>query len=556
VARPLRVAFLMSTAKFLRLYGDTIDALLAEGHEVVLGISNRSKGAEALETLEGRPRRPRVLGALPRRTGRDGAVAREFRHLADYARYLEPRLAHVAPLRENHRVRLMAWSGVSRLLARFETLPAPIARVVLRALAACERALGSHPPLDAFLRDLAPDVVLVTPQVMANAVQADHVKSARALGIPSATCVASWDNLTTKGLLLEPPDRLIVWNEAQRREAADLHGFPPDRVVVTGAQAFDRWFGRGPTADRETFCRRVGLDPERPFVLFAGSQSNGWPGEIEDAFVPRWAAALRGAADPQVARAGILFRPHPARTGTWAGVSFDDVENAALWPPERPSTVAPAARGEYFDSLYHAAAIVGINTSAMVEGAIIDRPVLVVRAREFELLHDANLHFGYLLPEHGGFLHVAADLGEHAAQLAEALAHPERSTGRNRGFVEAFIRPHGLDRTGSAELVRAIAGAAEVRPAPPPRPPPGGRALLAALRLAVTARAVRRGAAARADRALQAGAGGLERHGVPGAVALRALQRPVRAGAREKRHKHAHKTGAVERRERLLAGRS
>jgi hypothetical protein len=41
----------------------------------------------------------------------------------------------------------------------------------------------------------------------------------------------SWDNLSTKGTLHVAPDLMFVWNERQRREAAELHDYPPERVA-------------------------------------------------------------------------------------------------------------------------------------------------------------------------------------------------------------------------------------------------------------------------------------------------------------------------------------
>ena len=71
-----------------------------------------------------------------------------------------------------------------------------------------------------------PDAVLVSDVVKHASGQVEYLKSARRLGIPAATCVASWDNLTNKGLLKYVPERVFVWNEIQRREAVELHGMP------------------------------------------------------------------------------------------------------------------------------------------------------------------------------------------------------------------------------------------------------------------------------------------------------------------------------------------
>ena len=59
-----------------------------------------------------------------------------------------------------------------------------------------------------------------------------------------------------------------------------LHGVPADRVLVTGAQLFDRWFTMQPSRSREEFCRETGLDPARPFLLYVGSSQFIAPDEV------------------------------------------------------------------------------------------------------------------------------------------------------------------------------------------------------------------------------------------------------------------------------------
>ena len=108
---------------------------------------------------------------------------------------------------------------------------------------------------------------LVTPLVTFTSMQVDYIKSARALGIPTGLCVASWDNLTNKGMMRELPDRVIVWNSAQVEEAVTLHRAPRDSIVVTGAQSFDHWFEFKPSRSKEDFMRALGLDPSRDLIL-------------------------------------------------------------------------------------------------------------------------------------------------------------------------------------------------------------------------------------------------------------------------------------------------
>ena len=97
------------------------------------------------------------------------------------------------------------------------------------------------------------------------------MKAARALGIPVAAAILSWDHLSSKALVHIVPDTVIVWNAIQRREASEMHGVAEDQVVLTGAQCYDQWFTRQPERSRAEFCRAMGLRPDRPFALWVHS---------------------------------------------------------------------------------------------------------------------------------------------------------------------------------------------------------------------------------------------------------------------------------------------
>ena len=153
--------------------------------------------------------------------------------------------------------------------------------------------------------------MLVSPLIDLASPLLDYLKAARRLGLRTGICVASWDNLTSKGLLRFVPERVFVWNETQRREAVELHGIPADRVVATGAARFDDWFAQRPSTSREEFARKLGLDPGRPYLLYLCSSGFVAPDEVGS--VSRWIEALRGADDERLRGVGVVVRPHPKR---------------------------------------------------------------------------------------------------------------------------------------------------------------------------------------------------------------------------------------------------
>jgi hypothetical protein len=370
---------------------------------------------------------------------------------------------------------------------RLVRLAAPIPgapRAVRRMLEAVERCLEPPGGMVTFLDEQDPDVLLITPLIGFGTPQADVVRAARRLGIAVGFPVRSWDNLTNKGLLRDAPDLVLVWNELQKQEAVELHGVPAERVVVTGAPAYDHWFDWHPSRSREEFCAHVGLDPARPIVLYVGSSEFIAPDEPE--FVRRWVAALR-AHGGELKEVGVLVRPHPLAATGFREFQLDD-RQVAVWPRGGQFPLGDVARSNYFDSIFHSAAVVGINTSAQIESAIVGRPVHSILAEEFSQTQEGTLHFRYLADEEFGHVRLARTLEAHAGQLERSLRDGDRER-LNERFLLRFVRPFGLDVPATALAADAVEGLARS-----PRRADGGPAF------APLVRRVLRPLAAREDR--------------------------------------------------------
>jgi hypothetical protein len=300
------------------------------------------------------------------------------------------------------------------------------------------------------------DVVFCISRVNIAAPQTEVVKAAAALGVPTGIAVYSWDNLTNKGTLHTQPDRLFVWNDLQVREAVELHGVDPERVVATGAPRFDAVFAREASAPATELLAELGLDPARRTVLYLGSSAFVAPREPE--FVDEWLGAVRDRL-PEV---NVIVRPHPGTLGKPAWIGWTPgVERVAV-----AGTVRRTRDQDLLDQLSVSDAVVGLNTSAEIEAAILDRPVLTVKAAAHAPGQEGQLHFRYLLEEEGGFVRTTAGLAEHAAQLVDALERDPLAAARRR-FLETFVRPRGLDRPAGPALADAIEALAEKRGATP-----------------------------------------------------------------------------------------
>jgi FkbM family methyltransferase len=162
------------------------------------------------------------------------------------------------------------------------------------------------------------------------------------------------------------------------------------------------------------------------------------------------------ASEGPLRGAGVLVRPHPQNAEQWQGVDLGGFGPAAVWPRAGAAPVDDATRADYFESMYYSAAVVGMNTTAEIESAILGKPVYSVLTPEFQDTQDGTLHFRHLREVNGGLLHVATTMGEHMQQLSAAVATPGNRDEQSRRFVEAFVRPHGIGVPATPVMVRAL----------------------------------------------------------------------------------------------------
>jgi hypothetical protein len=435
----LRIGIAYGSPYYLRFYESALSTLLRRGHRLVL-VGLRNEAEKVPPYL--RSHRRVSLVSRPSPADRELAVAaRLLRLTRDASRFLTPELAEASASRARARRRLARalWGDAQAdvpptLDALLDANEAPR---LARALATIERALPADAALCHLIREERLDLVAEISRVSLGGEQAELAKAAQASGIPSALLVYSWDNLSSKGLLHVAPDRLLVWNDIQVGEAVRLHGIHREAVVPTGAPRFDGFFARRPSLPRAELLRELGLDPSRPTILYLGSSSFVAPRERE--FVERWLAALRAAPAP-LSDSNVLVRPHP---GTAAQDAWDEIATAGV------AVVTAERRNreqDLLDQLTACDAAVALNTSAEIEAAIVDRPVLTVRAgAELAPGQEGALHFRYLLRGSGGFVEEAGDLAAHVAQLRQALTDDPGAEAR-RSFVASFVRPRGVDR--------------------------------------------------------------------------------------------------------------
>lgn len=458
----MKYLFVLNNAFYLRNYGTVLRALAADGHDVNVAFTLPRPGDPDLFGRIFADEIRITLLAQPQRSGWWWAVADPIRALRDHIHYLQPAFDDAPRLVKR------ASSRVPRLFRRLvggRNRDPARRRFFDRRLAAIETAIPPDPGVMAWLGAVAADVVFFSPLVELGYEQVHILKAAKAKGIATGHLVASWDNLSNKGRIQLGAERCIVWNAYQRQEAEQLHGFPADRVIITGAQLYDDWFERVPRTDRETFCAELGLDPALPIILYACSAPFIAPDETP--LFRAWLTALRKSGRQELETAQVILRPHPAQQTEWGKADLTALGPVVLSPDDATANIDDSDRQFYFDTLTHAGAVIGINTSVFLEAGIVGTPCLTIRTPATDESQGGTLHFRYLVE--GGLLNVADSYDAHHRMLAEAIdgAQPNAKASE---FIEAFLRPHGIGTPAIPIAKRAMDEVAALRPQPEKRP--------------------------------------------------------------------------------------
>lgn len=440
----MKFLFAIRNYWYIRNFELVFEALLQKGNQIEVRVLMKKAGVSDKQAVSLAERYAGFSHSMYPYSDRwRSRSTKRLRRLRSYLRYQEENYRKARPLRARAAAGLPWWALYNPLL-RLAIVRKWLSRWLFRK----ECNLSSLDFVREDIKQSEPDLVVVSPLVDFVSPEIEFLKAAQELELPNCYCVASWDNLTNKGLIPVQPQAMTVWNEAMKREAIELHGMPEDIIHITGAQIWDRWFESEPATTREVFCQARGFDPDKLILLYLCSSPFIAP--EEQGFVTKWMDTIRDSKDPRLAEANLLVRPHPLNAAKWKEYSIGKRKRVAVWPVDGEHPIDKASRNNYYDSLYHCAVVSGVNTSALIEAAIVGRSCLTLNTGEFADTQEGTLHFRHLLKD--GFLKCSATWDEYLKEVAAVIDDPEAARKRCERFIADFVRPHGREHPCSPQF--------------------------------------------------------------------------------------------------------
>jgi hypothetical protein len=451
----VRIVLVIRNVVYFYLVETTVRSLVERGNEVTIIINEiplkPSLTGRSFQTFKSDVN-GRCCIEEPLKLARDGgfyALAKS-RALLDYGTYFKPK--HTSShMSYRHDPGRLFNNPIGRTLLASE----PVRNFLRRK----ESLFPAESSIMQWLKERRPDVVVGLPYFWRPGVELEYVKAAKTLGISTVVPVIGWDNLTFKGTFHVIPDLTIVWDKVHVEEATGIHDLPLGKLLITGAPQFDWYYQIQPTTDKESFLRKIGLDPLRPFVLYLASSRNITAGD-EPVFVEKLFDTLRNNSSTHDLQ--VLIRPYPMSADLWRNFKMD---NVVVWPTTSHDLVPdiPDTRQYYFESLFHSSAVVGVNTSGIFQAAILDKPCVTVLTEDFRRMQEEVGHFTHEL--NAGFLDVAFSFEETAKILSDIVSGKDARAKNRKRFVSNFLKPRGLTRPVGELNAVAIELAAQGRTA-------------------------------------------------------------------------------------------
>jgi|SRR3989344_1924097 len=310
--------------------------------------------------------------------------------------------------------------------------------------------------VEKLLDTLQPDLIFAAN--LTSGEDARLLRAARKRGVRSVGMPKGWDNLTLKTFLPVFPDLLLVQTDLMKQDALRLD-CPPDAIRVVGFPKFDV-YAEKVEVSREHFMARLGFDPNRPLILYAGAGDQLAPHD-EEILARLIAAIYKGefAERPQ-----ILVRPHPKYT-----YRTELLPSKEFWKLERPGS-SGSERGDFEfdrndimhlrDSLAHADVLVHTASTLGIEAAVFDTPSITL-AFDGDARVDPRLSVArYNTYDHmqrvlaTGGMRVATSFERLIEQLHEYLTDPSRDHAQRVQMV--VENAHVIDGRAGGRVAESI----------------------------------------------------------------------------------------------------
>lgn len=367
---------------------------------------------------------------------------------------------------ETETLRIQRGGGpLSPRMGLLKRLIAYVSRTILgnpkgrRLLRAIDMRFGGRQEIRALFDRYSPNLVFVAN--LFSVLDIEVLREAKSRRIKTLGMIKSWDNITSKGLVRQLPDKVIVHTAIMREEMLRYADMKSEHIFVSGVPQYDIYFSPD-SVSREEFFKKFSLDPNKRLILLLepGLKLAPHGHEIWD-IVEKALEQKKLPEDVQV-----LVSIHPAYKAredlipkhkklTFVRFGYRLVEgNYKTWE------FSEDAAADLMRAVRHSNLVLTTFSTMNIEASIFDKPIINIAFDGYQTLaYQKSIaqykDYTHLQPiVRSGGVRMAQNREELIAQMNELLKHPEWGSSGRRDIVdkECVYR----DGKSSERLVRFV----------------------------------------------------------------------------------------------------
>ncbi len=391
---------------------------------------------------------------FPAETGRNGF----WKHFCRYLRSLYPVAAEgrreTEPRRRPWRKRM-----TQKFLERLSRL-----KVVMRLIHRLEQRLYTPIDLPGIEAGDMDQILLLGVGAHGSEHESALTWWAKQRDIAVVHMIGNWDTFTSKGYPGAPVDTCLVWGPVMHRDAVEMHDIPESSIAEIGCLRYDR-LKDTLIETREAFFARIGLDPEKPVIMYAGPLSADQYYEMLAAFEEM---------NNEGAGVQMIFRMYPHKEFMQSPYAAPLIQYASTLPGVHVSLGDPDYRigrkdeavpnieqFELWHSLAYSDVVVNYFSTVALEACFFDKPVISLAYRpmkDYGWIHPpkyANhpgLTHNRRLREYG-VVHMVLSRKELKSAIENSIAHPASAAAVRAETVQkelGTLDGHVVDRMVAA----------------------------------------------------------------------------------------------------------
>jgi hypothetical protein len=211
------------------------------------------------------------------------------------------------------------------------------------------------------------------------------IQTARKMKIKTCLIFHTWKELEANGRMIVPFDQYIVWNKHVKEELIYLNpSIKEKNIFVGGSFYYDIFFNNKFRIEKVQFCKSLGIDHSRPYIVYAASNPRAIPNE--ERIIADIHKDLK--MHPNLKDYQLVVRLNPMDTGS----AFNQLKDKALillppywnWIPELNwNSASEKDLSLYYNLLKNALCCIGCASTVALDSLAAGCPVI-------NILYDAG----------------------------------------------------------------------------------------------------------------------------------------------------------------------